>query len=176
MMTRLARIIPSALSILRIPLAVCLPLVPERYWLILIAAAAGSDFVDGWLAQSWRVTSWQGGLIDAFADKVFILVTVAVYAKTGKFSLWWILPVVVRDIMVAVTVLYALVRREWAAFKEMDARISGKLTTCGQFTLFAVVLLFPQQTFSVLLLASCLSIIAGCDYGWLFYLAVRNRP
>jgi CDP-diacylglycerol---glycerol-3-phosphate 3-phosphatidyltransferase len=174
-MMRYKHIIPSFLSFLRVLFAACLPFYQERYWLFFIAAAALSDFLDGWLARKWHVESWQGGLIDAAADKVFILVTLSVFVVADKFSLWWIFPVIVRDIMVAVTVMYAVFKREWDAFKDMDARVSGKLTTCGQFILFGVVLLFPEKTFYVLILASCFSIAAGLDYGRLFYQALRKQ-
>lgn len=113
--------------------------------------------------------------MDAAADKIFILVTLSVFVVSDKFSLWWIFPVVVRDIMVAVTVVYAVTQREWAAFRDMDARISGKLTTCGQFILFAVVLLLPEKALYALLFASFLSIVAGFDYGWLFCRALRDK-
>ncbi len=168
-------IIPSFLSSLRIVFALLLLFFPERYWLVLIVLAAISDFLDGWVARRWQVQSWQGGLVDAAADKIFILVTLSVFVVADKFSLWWIFPVIVRDIMVAVTVVYAITQREWAAFKDMDARISGKLTTCGQFTLFAVVLLLPGKALYALVLASFCSIIAGFDYGRLFYQALRCK-
>ncbi len=168
-------LIPSLLSSLRILFAVVLPFFPERYWLVFICAAALSDFLDGWLARRWRVESWQGGLVDAAADKVFILVTLIIFVQTDKFSLWWIFPVIVRDIMVAITVVYAVFQQRWAAFKDMDARVSGKLTTCGQFALFGIILLFPDKALYVLVLASCCSIAAGVDYGRLFYKALRKK-
>lgn len=172
---RYTTVIPTVLSSFRILFALALPFFPERYWLIFIAAAAVSDFFDGWLARRWHTESWQGGLIDATADKVFILVTLSVLIFADKFSLWWIFPVIVRDIMVAVTVMYAVLKREWHAFKDMDARVSGKLATCGQFALFVVVLLFPTHTMSVLVLASCFSIFAGLDYGRLFFTALVKK-
>lgn len=167
--------IPSLLSLLRIALAVCLLFLPERYWLFLIALAALSDFLDGWFARRWHCESWQGGLIDAGADKVFVLVTLLAYVVSDKFSLWWIFPVIVRDIVVAITVLYTISQRRWEFFKDMDARLSGKLATCGQFLLFAFILLFPEKALYVLILASFFSIVAGVDYGLVFYRALKNR-
>jgi len=167
-------IIPSFLSLLRILFAVCIPFYQEKYWLLFIAAAAVSDFFDGFLARRWHVESWQGGLVDAVADKIFILVTLSVFVVADKFSLWWIFPVIVRDVMVAVTVIFAIFQRKWDAFKDMGARVSGKLATCWQFALFWVVLLFPDKTLYALVLTSCFSIAAGLDYGRLFYLTLRK--
>ncbi len=167
-------LIPSFLSILRVLFAVYLPFSQEKYWLFFIAAAALSDFFDGFFARRWHVESWQGGLVDAASDKFFILVTLSVFVVADKFSLWWIFPVIVRDVVVSITVIYAVIQREWSAFKDMDARVTGKLATCGQFILFGAVLLFPEKTLYALILASFLSIFAGLDYGRLFCRALKE--
>jgi len=169
-------VIPSLFSFCRLLFAVLLPFSPEYLWLPFIIAAATSDFLDGWLARRWQVESWQGGLLDAIADKMFVLVTLLVFVANDKFSLWWIFPVIMRDLMVAFTVGYTIVHRKWEAFKNMDARVSGKLTTCGQFVLFIVVLVLPEKAVYVLVLASCCSIVASFDYGRLLYKAVCKKP
>jgi cardiolipin synthase (CMP-forming) len=175
-MGRYNYIIPSLFSFLRLLLSIFLPFSPEHLWFPCIIAAALSDFLDGWLARRWQVQSWQGGLLDAVADKMFILVTLVVFVNAGKFSPWWIFPVIMRDMMVAFTVGYAIFHRNWKAFKDMDARVSGKLTTCGQFVLFMVVLLLPEKAIYILALASCSSIVAALDYGRLFYKALCKQP
>ena len=175
-MGRNKHVIPSLFSFIRLLVAVLLPFSPEHLWLPFIIAAALSDFLDGWLARRWQVESWQGGLLDAIADKMFVLVTLFVFVISGKFSLWWIFPVIMRDMMVAFTVGYTIVHRKWEAFKNMDARISGKLTTCGQFLLFIVVLVLPEKAIYVLVFVSICSIVAGLDYGRLFYQAVCKKP
>jgi cardiolipin synthase (CMP-forming) len=174
-MGRYKYVIPSFFSFLRLLLSVLLPFSPEHFWLLFIVAAALSDFLDGWLARRWQVESWQGGLLDAVADKMFILITLSVFVIADKFSLWWIFPVIMRDMMVAFTAGYAVFHRKWEAFKDMDARVSGKLTTCGQFILFVIVLLLPEKAIYILALASCCSIIAAFDYGRLFYQALRRQ-
>lgn len=174
-MRRYLYVIPSLFSLLRLVLAVCLPFSPERFWVYLIIGAALSDFFDGWFARRFHVQSWQGGLLDGLADKVFILLTLIVFVLAGKFHLLWILPVMIRDMIVGITVFYVIFCKRWQAFKDMDARISGKLTTGGQFILFIVVLLFPEKTLYALLFASCCSIAAGLDYGWLFYRALSRQ-
>jgi phosphatidylglycerophosphate synthase len=175
-MGRIKHVIPSIFSSIRLLVAVVLPFSDEHLWLLFIISAGISDFLDGWLARRWQVESWQGGLLDATADKMFVLVALVVFVIAGKFSLWWVFPVLMRDIIVAFTVGYALVQRKWGAFKKMGSRISGKMTTCGQFLLFIVALVFPEKTIIVLVLASICSIAAGLDYGRLFYQAVCKRP
>ena len=113
--------------------------------------------------------------MDALADKLFVAVALWVFVSAGKFSLWWIFPVIARDVMVAITVCYTVFHKRWEAFKDMDARVSGKLTTCGQFFLFVFVLLYPEKAMYVLVLVSGCSIVAGLDYGRLFYQALRRQ-
>jgi cardiolipin synthase (CMP-forming) len=170
------QIIPSLFSFARLLCAVFLPFSPDYLWLPLIFAAAISDFLDGWLARRWHVESWQGGLVDAISDKLFVLVALFVFVANGKFSLWWIFPILMRDLMVGFTVGYAVAHRKWEAFKDMDARASGKLATCGQFLLFVIVLVLPEKAVYMLLLVSCCSIVAGFDYGRLFYKAICPKP
>jgi cardiolipin synthase (CMP-forming) len=174
-MRRYTYVVPSLFSLIRLLLAIFLPFFHERFWILFITTAALSDFLDGWLARRWQVESWQGGLLDAVADKMFVLVTLCVFVAAGKFSLWWIFSVMVRDMMVAITVSYTVFHKKWEAFKDMDARVSGKLTTCGQFVLFVVVILFPEKAMPFLVLVSGCSIVAGFDYGRLFCQALRRR-
>ena len=174
-MRRYSYAIPSFFSLIRVILSVCLLFSPETSWIYLIVAAALSDFFDGWFARRLHVQSWQGGLLDAVADKIFVLFTLSVFVFAAKFPLWWIIPVMIRDMTVGITVIYVIFRKKWQAFKDMDERISGKLTTFGQFALFIVVLLFPDKTFYVLIFASCCSIVAGFDYGRLFYRALMRQ-
>jgi cardiolipin synthase len=174
-MNRFTYAVPSLFSLTRLILSACLPFTRESVWVYLIFAAALSDFLDGWLARRLHAQSWQGGLLDAAADKIFILLTLTVFVFAGKFSFWWIFPVMIRDVIVGITVYYLIYRRKWQAFKDMDARVFGKLATIGQFSLFLVVLLFPDKTLYALIFASCCSIVAGLDYGLLFYRALVRQ-
>lgn len=168
-------IIPSILSGFRLLAAVAFPFSPERFWLWLIVVAAASDGLDGWLARKWGVVSWQGGLIDAIADKLFTLTVLIVFTAAGKFAPLWIPAVIVRDLLVLATAIYVIILHHWDSFTRMQARPSGKLATAGQFVLFLVVAAFPEVTFPALLLASFCSALAAADYGWLFIRALTGR-
>lgn len=168
-------ILPSVLSTLRLLLALAFPFCPERLWVWFILAAGISDIVDGWLARRWKVESWQGGLLDAVADKVFVLTVLIVFATAGKFDPFWIPLVLSRDLLVLLTALYAAVSRSWGSFKKMEARFSGKLATGGQFALFAIAVLLPEQTRYALLIAAFCSIVAAVDYGRLFAQALTGQ-
>ncbi len=164
----LKQIIPSALSMLRLVAALVFPFCPESAWGWLIIIAGVSDILDGWLARRWQVISWQGGLIDAVSDKLFVLAVLSVYVTQAKFSFLWIPLVLSRDLLVFFTALYLAAIRHWDAFTKMGARISGKLATGGQFILFITVILARDKIFPALIFSSFCSIIAAIDYGILF--------
>ena len=169
------RYVPNALSTGRIVLASIFPFAPENWWLWLVLVSGFSDFLDGWVARRWQVQSWQGGLLDAIADKLFILCVLTTFVLVGKFSSWWIPALLARDLLVALTALYAVSIQAWDSFKKMDARWSGKVATFCQFFLFLVVLLFPEWIGPALYCAALLSCVAACDYGRLFLLEIRLR-
>ncbi len=169
------RYIPNSLSTGRIFLAGIFPFSPESAWIWLVLGSGFSDFLDGWVARRWQVQSWQGGLLDGIADKLFVLCVLTTFVSVGKFSAWWIPALLTRDILVASTALYAVSIHSWESFKKMDARWSGKIATFGQFLLFLVVLLFPAWIHPALYCAALLSGIAAGDYGRLFLLEIRLR-
>ncbi len=169
------RFVPNVLSSLRLVLAFLFPFCPENYWIWLVIASGCSDVLDGWIARRWQVASWQGGLLDAVADKTFVLVVLFSMVWVGKFSFWFVPAIIARDLTVAFAAAYAFFQRLWYSFQEMDARWSGKIATAGQFLLFAVVLVFPAYTFPMLIAAVLCSATAALDYGWLFIKAVRER-
>lgn len=174
-MNQYVRFVPNVLSAIRLCLAFVFPFCPEWTWIWLIIGGGCSDFFDGWVARKWNVTSWQGSLLDAVADKTFVLLALTTFAYAGKFSPWWILVVISRDLIVALTAGYAAWCRSWSSFRDMDARWSGKCATAGQFLLLFTVALFPNSITIVLYITVLASIIAAVDYGVLFVKALNDR-
>lgn len=171
----LKKILPTLCSSFRLFAACLFPFCNEGIWPWLIIGAGLSDLVDGWLARRWQVVSWQGGLVDAIADKCFVLTVLIVFIVRGKFSPVWFPLVIARDIVVLVTALYITALRLWSAFKKMDPRVTGKIATGGQFTLYLLVALYQEATLPALLFASACSLIAAVDYARVFYLALEER-
>lgn len=174
-MIRLKPVIPSLLSALRLVIALIFPATSEKYWLWLIVIAGASDVLDGWLARRWQVISWQGALVDAIADKFFVLIVLIVFTISGKFTIYWIPLILARDLLVAATAGYLAAKGLWTEFKNTRSRPPGKIATGGQLALFIIVLALPAQTVSGLILASLCSLIAACDYSLLFYRFLSNR-
>lgn len=167
-MNQFTKTIPSLLSSLRLVAALAFPFCPERHWGVLVIAAGLSDVIDGWLARRLNAESWQGGLIDAIADKLFVTIALIVYASSDKFNLFWLPFLLSRDLYVLFTVLYITWNKKWYAFKAMEARISGKIATGGQFILFLTVIFVPKWVAASLFLASFCSIISAIDYSVVF--------
>lgn len=174
-MKRYLAFIPNILSMLRLGLAIFFPFCPEHLWIWLILGSGASDFLDGWCARRWKTTSWQGGLLDAVADKTFMLVALTTFAMTGKFSIWWIPAVIARDLTVVVAAGYAALIRSWDSFRNMGARWPGKLATAGQFLLLITVVLLPGMIPAILFFTVLCSAFAAGDYGLLFYQALRQQ-
>ncbi len=174
-MKTIVRFIPNILSAFRLGLAIWFPFSPEHLWIWLVIGGGLSDFLDGWIARRCNVTSWQGGLLDAAADKLFVLSVLTTYVFAGRFSGWWIPAVIVRDLTVVFIAAYAALTGAWDSFRKMDARWSGKLATAGQFLLLVVTAIIPEPVVSVLYLTALVSFIAAIDYGRKFLKGLRLR-
>ena len=174
-MHQLLRGIPNMLSTVRLLLACLFPFSQEQEWIWLVLAAGASDFLDGWIARRWKLASWQGGLLDAIADKLFVLSVLVTFILSGKIALLWIPLVIARDLTVTLIALYAFLCRYWTSFRDMEATLSGKLATGGQFLLFVTVALAPAYIDRVLVVTVLFSLLAALDYGMRFVAALRQR-
>jgi len=174
-MPPLIRFVPNLLSTIRLILAFGFAFVPEQLWVWLIIGSGSSDVLDGWIARRWQVQSRVGAILDGVADKLFILVALLTVAAAGRFSLWWVPPLLARDLLVAFTAVYAAAIGSWESFHKMEVRWPGKLATAGQFLLLLTVVLLPVGIQVVLWLAILFSVGAAVDYGRLFVLELRWR-
>jgi CDP-diacylglycerol--glycerol-3-phosphate 3-phosphatidyltransferase len=98
---------PNHLSFFRGIIGVLLPfLILSRSPAAHLAAAAlfilgaVTDYWDGWLARQYQLESKFGKWIDPFMDKILILAPLAAFANIGFFSLWWLVPIFFREILV----------------------------------------------------------------------------
>jgi CDP-diacylglycerol--glycerol-3-phosphate 3-phosphatidyltransferase/cardiolipin synthase len=133
--------VADVLSAVRLPLAVAFPIAqtaPAR--LIILALAAGSDLLDGFLARRFG-SSPIGAVLDPVADKLFMLSAYCVVAVSGRLALYEVAGVLLRDIVATGAFLATALRRAPSA---IPARASGKAVTVGQvLTLVAFVLDSP---------------------------------
>jgi len=171
--------VPNVLSFCRLLCAVAFPFAPRSWWLTLTLVAGASDWLDGYLARQLRVTSWLGGLLDGLSDKAFVVLALVTLASAGELA-WWQLPfLLLRDLSVASGVTVSALRRDQEAFKNMDSRTFGKLTTVVIFGLLLAIQLWPdaKAVHGVLYSAgTILSVAAGVDYFLARHERIMGKP
>src|SRR4051812_40436135 len=165
------RALPNVISFSRVVLAVAFVLArTAEQRLALVAAAAATDFLDGFIARHARVTSRWGALIDPFADRVFALVAVSTFLFEGELSTVGYFVMISRDLMTAVGFLVARVV-PWLKPVEFRARFSGKLVTVLQLLTFIALLRFPQWITIGLWLVGLASLYSIVDYTYALWRA-----
>ncbi|MCL4189837.1 MAG: CDP-diacylglycerol--glycerol-3-phosphate 3-phosphatidyltransferase [Rhodobacteraceae bacterium] len=104
--------LPNLLTVLRLfaaPLVPVLFLFFHRPWadwlaLALFLGAAVTDYFDGYLARLWKQQSRFGAMLDPIADKVMVVIALALLCATSGLSPWMVLPataILFREIFVA---------------------------------------------------------------------------
>ena len=92
-----------------VPLVVALLFWPAESWmrwtaLAIFAAAAITDFFDGYLARAWSQHSSLGRMLDPIADKLLVAATLLVLAADkviSGWSLWAAIVILCREILVS---------------------------------------------------------------------------
>ena len=129
------------LSAVRIPLAIAFPLASDTWRVVILAAAAGSDLLDGQLARRFGSSRF-GSVIDPVADKLFMAAAFGVVAVSGKLEPYEIVGVLLRDIVATVAFVATIFSHRPRA---IPARAGGKAVTVAQvLTLLAFLADFPR--------------------------------
>lgn len=103
-------LLPNVLTLSRviaIPLVAVLVYYHENAWSAFVFALAGvSDYIDGWIARTYRYESKLGMLLDPLADKLIIVSTMIVLLWMGRlhFVVEGVNTEVIPPILVIVTV------------------------------------------------------------------------
>jgi CDP-diacylglycerol--glycerol-3-phosphate 3-phosphatidyltransferase len=136
-------------------------------WLVwaLWTALALTDGVDGWIARRHGTTR-SGAFLDPLADKVLVLGALFSLVAVGRFPVWPVVIIAVREFFISVY-------RMWWGRRglAMPARRSAKLKTLIQSLAVAAVL-FPLTTDWVwlgeglLYLATFLAVFSALQYVW----------
>lgn len=156
--------LPNTLSMSRIVLAAAFPFVRRPLLqAVLIALAAASDFLDGWVARARHTTSKWGALLDPITDRVFVIVALATYIFIGALSTGEYFTMLARDLATAIGFLVAraVPSLQRVTFK---ARWAGKLTTAAQLLVLIAVPLAPALVRPLVIVVGVLSAWAIVDY------------
>ena len=134
------------LRILAIPLLIAVFYLPER-WLtdyernlissILFAAAAVTDWLDGYLARRLNQTSAFGAFLDPVADKLMVAAALIVLLQLGRLDAIVAFVIIGREIAISAL-------REWMAKvgrgKSMAVNFLGKIKTTSQLVAIPLLL------------------------------------
>lgn len=140
--------LPLVLTLSRIPMAGLVWLAPGHpvFMVSLMAAAAASDMLDGWLARRFKAHAGTpdlrdaGAWLDPLCDKVFIVSALAAVVVSAGPP-WWTLPLIAsRELLQAPLLGYLRMK---GVLRRYDFRASavGKLATVAQFAAVAAILL-----------------------------------
>jgi CDP-diacylglycerol---glycerol-3-phosphate 3-phosphatidyltransferase len=148
------------LSAVRIPLAVAFPFVSNDVRLVLLAAAAGSDLLDGQLARRFGSSSL-GAVLDPVADKLFMASAFGVVAFSGRLEWYEILGALIRDLVATVAFVATLVSRRPRA---IPARAGGKAVTVAQVLTLVAFLADSQYLRPMAWATTAIALYAIWDY------------
>jgi cardiolipin synthase len=165
------RSLPNLISISRLALAAAFIFIERSdARIVLVMAALGTDYLDGWIARQFGPMTRVGAILDPFADRVFVLVGVSVLLFEGGISTPEYFIMISRDLMTAVGFLVARAMPSLRAVA-FQARFPGKLVTVLQLVTFVAILINPAAATPMILVVAVVSIWAIADYTWMLHRA-----
>lgn len=102
--------------------------------IILVLCMYFSDLLDGYLARKLNQVSEFGKIIDPLADKICVIVICLILLFIGKIPLWFVLIVVLRDLLILCFGIYLN--------KKKDIRLMSNLPGKAAVFSIGVVILF----------------------------------
>jgi CDP-diacylglycerol---glycerol-3-phosphate 3-phosphatidyltransferase len=67
---------------------------------VVFAVAASTDFLDGYLARRWQITTTLGAFLDSVADKVLVTGSLLVLIEIGRAWSWAVFIIIARELAV----------------------------------------------------------------------------
>jgi cardiolipin synthase len=133
--------VPNMISLVRlalVPVFAVLIVVGEDGWALLVLAVSGvSDWLDGVLARRLNQVTRLGQMLDPFADRLFIFVTLIGLAWREVVPAWLVVAIVARDVLLALTVP-VLAR---LGYGTLNVTLVGKVATFALLYAFPLLLL-----------------------------------
>ena len=167
--------IPNLLSIFR--MTAFLPVIilfSFEYYItsfFLFTAAAWSDFLDGFLARRYNITSNLGSLLDLLADKVLVssILIFLVFFTGNVYLLILTIIIILREILISSLRLFLV--SNGVEILNVTPDKYGKLKTFLQMVSLSLLLLYPlfgniffKSVLILLLVSTLLSLISFFNY------------
>lgn len=163
---------PNRLSILRvllIPVCVALLYVNsdtcQALALCVFLVAAGTDFLDGYIARKQGIITNFGKFLDPVADKLLVLSAMVALCGLGRFPAWAAICILFRELAVDGLRLVAVEQGHVIAAGKL-----GKIKTTLQMITVIVIMLnywaiFPEWVgMTLIVLSAAMTLWSGADY------------
>ncbi len=162
----------NLMSLSRIPMGFLIWLAPQSRFLLLgvMALAAISDVLDGWLARrSHRSTGpgHVGAWLDPVCDKVFVVTVLAALLVALDSPLWQLLLIGTRELLqlpLLAAHLLAGRRLHLPARLDFRAGIPGKATTVAQFSAIGAIVVELAAAWAWCAVAGALGVVSTAYY------------
>jgi len=91
----------TGLRLVLTPVVAALALSGQGRWAaVVFAIGASTDYLDGYLARRWQVSTLTGSFLDTTADKVMVAGVLIALTSIGQASPWAVMIIVCRELMV----------------------------------------------------------------------------
>ncbi len=101
--------LPNVLTFIRILIALVAPfyliesdVIVRLVIGLVVTAAFVTDWIDGWYARKFNLVTTLGKILDPIADKALVLISFSVFVYLDVISIWWIIPIFIREIVITV--------------------------------------------------------------------------
>src|SRR5919109_103717 len=133
---------------------------------VLFAVAAATDWIDGYLARRWEVTTKFGSFLDTTADKLLVTGVLIALVAVERASPWVAVIIIGRELMVLG--LRGVIAAEGTV---MQPSLLGRLKTSIQFLAILLAILRPGDEIGgafldewVMLAAAAITVASAVDY------------
>jgi phosphatidylglycerophosphate synthase len=161
-------LVPSLLSLLRVPLAVVFYFVVDSPPIAIatLVAAGLTDVLDGWYARRHDQATATGAVVDPITDKLFVLTVVGTLLLRDKLTLLEVILLGTRDIGEIPLVMWFAASHEArrARKEEPKANVPGKLATVAQFGAVVTALWWPAARAPIVYVAAAVGVVAAISY------------
>ena len=151
----------NSLTLLRIIGIPFIFMIQNKYLLFIYCAILFiTDFIDGFLARKWDLTSKLGAILDLIADKTLVIILLINYALLNKISWFFVFLVALREILSMVIRKIKLTNQN----QLIGAKMMGKVKTTLQFIGIGMMILDIKGYNIVLYVMLVLSYLSFFDY------------
>jgi len=176
------KIVPNIISIFRIclvPVFVAVYFADARdikvYAIMVYALASVSDFLDGFLARKYQVSSNLGKLLDPLGDKLMTFAVILCMTIAGPIPIWAVVIIGFKEVLMAIG---GYVVHKVAHVEIPPAKFIGKVSTVVFFLVCVSVMIFAIPGNMVIIMISgaiLLMLLAFASYIQTYAIVMKNR-